>query len=163
MQTFEITISKDDIIAEVRNETHKFGKGRDNGSLTPQQVSNLQADDLAQDTAIVTTACNAALERAVSALSKHIDGIGGNAERNTVTITFRMSRYYSPLSNSAVESGIHEFVKAMTTYEYLKLVAPNDAILYHKVAENKLTEVKSSLNYKKWRSQSTSNLTSDNA
>jgi hypothetical protein len=74
-----------------------------------------------------------------------------------------MSRYYSPLSDRAVESGLKDFVKAMTMYEYLKLVAPNDAIQYHRLAENKLTEVKSSLNYKKWRSQSQSNLTSDNA
>jgi hypothetical protein len=153
MQTFEVTISKQNIIAEVRNETHKFGKGRDNGALTPQQVSNLQADDLSQDTSIVETAYKSALERAVSALSKHIDGLG-SAEEGAVTITFKMSRYYSPLSNASVESGIHDFVKAMTMYGYLKLVAPNDAAMYYREAENKLTEVKSALNYKKWRSQS---------
>jgi hypothetical protein len=151
MYTFNVTIDKERIAAEVRNETHKFGKSRDNGSLTPQQVSNLQADDLAQDTAIVNTALNTALERAVSALSKHIDGISPG--RESVTITFKMSRYYSPLADSSVQSGITAFVKAMTTYEYLKLVAPNDAILYHKQAEKHITEVKSSLNYKKWRNQ----------
>lgn len=162
MYTFTVTINYGRILDEVRNETHKFGKGRDNGSLTPQQVSNLQADDLAQDTAILDTAVHAAMERAVSALSKHIDGIGGSA-KESIELTFKMSRYYSPLSDRAVESGLKDFIKAMTMYEYLKLVAPNDAIQYHRLAENKLTEVKSSLNYKKWRSQSTSNLTSDNA
>lgn len=151
MYTFNVTIDKERIAAEVRNETHKFGKSRDNGSLTPQQVSNLQADDLAQDTAIVNTALNTALERVVSALSKHIDGISAGSE--SVTIIFKMSRYYSPLADSSVQSGITAFVKAMTTYEYLKLVAPNDAILYHKQAEKHITEVKSSLNYKKWRNQ----------
>lgn len=151
MYTFNVTIDKERIAAEVRNETHKFGKSRDNGSLTPQQVSNLQADDLAQDTAIVNTALNTAMERAVSALSKHIDGISPG--RESVTITFKMSRYYSPLADSSVQSGITAFVKAMTIYEYLKLVAPNDAILYHKQAEKHITEVKSSLNYKKWRNQ----------
>lgn len=154
MQTFEVSVNKNSIIAEVRNETHKFGKGRDSGALTPQQVSNLQADDLAQDTAILNSAYNSALERAVSALSKHIDGLGGADDTAVTVITFKMSRYYSPLSNASVQSGIHDFVKAMTTYEYLKLVAPNDANLYYKQAEAKLTEVKSSLNYKKWRSQS---------
>ena len=163
MYTFTVTINYGRILDEVRNETHKFGKGRDNGSLTPQQVSNLQADDLAQDTAILDTAVHAAMERAVSALSKPIDGIGGTSAKDSIELTFKMSRYYSPLSDRAVESGLKDFIKAMTMYEYLKLVAPNDAIQYHRLAENKLTEVKSSLNYKKWRSQSTSNLTSDNA
>lgn len=163
MYTFTVTINYGRILDEVRNETHKFGKGRDNGSLTPQQVSNLQADDLAQDTAILDTAVHAAMERAVSALSKHIDGIGGTSAKDSIELTFKMSRYYSPLSDRAVESGLKDFVKAMTMYEYLKLVAPNDAIQYHRLAENKLTEVKSSLNYKKWRSQSQSNSTSDNA
>ena len=161
MYTFNVTIDYNQVIAEVRNETHKFGKGRDNGSLTPQQVSNLQADDLPQDTSILTTAVHAAMERAVSALSKHIDGISPSTD--DVAVTFKMSRYYSPLSDRAVESGLKDFVKAMTMYEYLKLVAPNDATQYYRIAENKLTEVKSSLNYKKWRSQSTSGSTSDNA
>ena len=49
MYQFSVTINKEQVVADVRNETHKFGKGRDNGQLTPQQVSNLQADDLAQD------------------------------------------------------------------------------------------------------------------
>lgn len=163
MYTFTVTINYGRITEEVRNETHKFGKGRDNGSLTPQQVSNLQADDLAQDTAILDTAVHAAMERAVSALSKHIDGIGGSAEKDSVELVFKMSRYYSPLSDRSVESGLKDFIKAMTMYEYLKLVAPNDAIQYYRLAENKLTEVKSSLNYKKWRNKSQSNSTSDNA
>lgn len=163
MYTFTVTINYGQVVADVRNETHKFGKSRDNGSLTPQQVSNLQADDLAQDTAILNEAVQAALRQAVSSLSKHIDGINGGSVKDAVDITFKMSRYYSPLSDQSVGLGIYDFVKAMTIYEYLKLVAPNDAMLYHRQAEAKLTEVKSSLNYKKWRSQSTSSSTSDNA
>lgn len=153
MYQFSITINKNQIAADVRNETHKFGKSRDNGTLTPQQVSNLQADDLGQDSAIVTTSLNTALERIVSALSKHIDGINGGAEHDTVVITFSMSRFYNPINNASVQDGITAFVKAMTTYEYLKLVAPNDAVLYFRQAETHLSEVKSSLNYKKWRRQ----------
>ena len=155
MYQFNVTINKAQITDEVRNDTHKFGKGRDNGTLTPKQVSNMQADDLTQDTLIVTSALNTALEQAVSALSKHIDSI--TPSTNAVTITFKMSRYYSPVSNDSVESGLTAFVKAMTTYEYLKLVAPNEALLYRREAELKLSEVKSALNYKKWRTQSKSN------
>lgn len=151
MHQFTVTINKTQVASEVRNDTHKFGKGRDNGSMTPQQVSNLQADDLRQDSAIVTKALNNALERAVSELSKHIEGISPSDD--TVSINFKMSRYYSPLSDSSVQSGLQEFVKAQTIYEYIKLVAPNDAILYRKDADTKLSQVKSSLNYKKWRTQ----------
>lgn len=154
MQTFTVKVNKTKILAEVRNETHKFGKGRDNGALSPQQVSNLQADDLNQDTAILNAAYQSAVERGVSALSKHIDGITSMVG-DEVEITFKMSKYYSPLSNSSVESGIGDYVKSMTIYEYLKLVAPNDAVMYRKEAEVKLSEVKSSLNYKKWRNSLT--------
>ena len=148
MYQFTVTINKAQIAAEVRNDTHKFGKGRDNGTLTPQQVSHLQADDLNQDTAIVNTALNSALERAVSALSKHIDGISPG--ETSVDITFKMSKYYSPLSNSSVQSGLTDFVRAQTIYEYLKIVAPSESVLYLKEADHKLSQVKSSLNYKKW-------------
>ena len=103
------------------------------------------------------------MRRVVSSLSKHIDGIGGSNNKDSIELTFKMSRYYSPLSDKAVEDGVHDFIKAMTMYEFLKLVAPNDATLYHRQAEAKLTEVKQSLNYKKWRNQSTSGSTSDNA
>ena len=64
------------------------------------------------------------LERIVSQLSKHIEGITPTNE--TVTLDFKMSRFYSPVNDASVESNINAFVKAMTTYEYLKLVAPNE-------------------------------------
>lgn len=152
MYTFTVTINKPQITADVRNDTHKFGKGRDNGALSLQQVSNLQADDLAQDSEIVNTAINSSIERIVSALSKHIEGIAPGKE--VVEVTFKMSRFYTPVSDAAVQSGITDFVRAMAIYEYLKLVAPNDSMLYFKQAEQHLTEVKSALNYKKWRTQS---------
>lgn len=154
MYEFHVTIDKAQIASEVRNETHKFGKARDNGQLTPRQVSNMQADDLAQDTSIINTALSASLERAVSELSKHIDSIGSGTGREEVVLYFKMSKYYSPLSDSAVQSGITAYVRSFTVYEYLKHVAPSDANMYLRLAEAQLTIVKHALTYKKWRSKS---------
>lgn len=154
MYEFSVTIDKDQIAEEVRNETHKFGKGRDNGQLTPQQVSNLQADDLAQDTSIVNTSLELSLERVVGELAKHLDSVEPGALPHNVMLGFKMSHYYSPLSDSAVSTGIKAFIKTNTIYEYLKHVAPSDAALYLRQAEQYLTIVKSTLNYKRWHSKS---------
>ncbi len=154
MYEFSVTINKAQIAEEVRNETHKFGKGRDNGQLTPQQVSNLQADDLAQDTSIVNTSLELSLERVVGELAKHLDGVGAGTSNDEVVLDFKMSHYYSPLSDSAVSTGIKAFVKTNTIYEYLKIVAPSDSTLYLRQAEQYLTIVKSTLNYKKWHNKS---------
>lgn len=154
MQTFDIQIDYCEIVKKVRNETHKFGKGRDNGSLTPQQVSNLQADELPQDNAIVTDAVKGATQRIVVALSKHIQSIEPNYMGDGAVITFTMSRYYNPSSNGLVEEGVKAFIKDMAIYEYLKLVAPNDARQHQSNAMARLSEVRTALNYKRWHRQS---------
>jgi hypothetical protein len=154
MQTFDIQIDYCEIVKQVRNETHKFGKARDNGSLTPQQVSNLQADEMPQDDAIVTGAVKSATQRIVVALSKHIKSVEPNYLQNGVIVTFTMSKYYNTSSNGLVEVGVKDFVKDMAIYEYLKLVAPNDARQHQANAMTRLSEVRTTLNYKKWHRQS---------
>jgi hypothetical protein len=154
MQTFDIQIDYCEIVKQVRNETHKFGKGRDNGSLTPQQVSNLQADEMPQDNNIVANAVRSATQRIVVALSKHIQSVENNYMGDGVVITFTMSRYYNPASNGLVEDGVKAFVKDMAIYEYLKLVAPNDARQYQSNAMVRLSETRTTLNYKRWHRQS---------
>jgi hypothetical protein len=65
-----------------------------------------------------------------------------------------MSKYYNASSNGLVEEGVKDFVKDMAIYEYLKLVAPNDARQHQANAMTRLSEVRTTLNYKKWHRQS---------
>lgn len=153
MYTFEVKINKIEIMNEVRNETHKVGKAHDNGQLTPQQVSNLQADDLAQDTHIVMISVDNSIERAVAQLSKHIENVDSTTDRNQVVVTFKMSRYYSPVNDASIKSGLTDFVKKHAIYDFLKLSEPTQANAYKKEAEAILIHVKQTLNFKKWRNQ----------
>lgn len=154
MYEFTISIKRSELVKDVRNETHKIGKGKVGSQVSAQAISNMQADDLGQDTRIVETSIRKSLERVVGDLSKHIQDVGNNpTDEDEFFIKFRMSRYYNPTSDGTIETGIYDFVKDKAIYDFVKLTSQREANLYDNEAEMRLLIVKRILNNKKWRTQ----------
>lgn len=151
MYEFRIAIDKSAIERDVRNETHKIGKGRQGGDTPQQVVSNLQADDLSQDALIVGNSIRRSMERVVGDLSKFIHDVEPTHDSNVTAIVFRMSSYYNPTSDGDVEESIRSYIKNMAICDFIKLTLQREAQLYRNEAEVSLLHVKRILNNKKWR------------
>lgn len=151
MYEFTITIDKAVIERDVRNETHKIGKGKQGGNIPQQVISNIQADDLGQDSLIVGNSIQKSLERVVGDLSKFIYDLGAGEQENQTEITFRMSKYYSPTSDGFVREGIVSYIRNMAICDFIRLSLQRDSQMYRQDAESSLLNVKRILNNKKWR------------
>ena len=141
-----LNIKHGDITYAVRNKTHKAGK-----SFTPKDprvTSNMQADDTAQDTKIVSDSMDKAIGNVISMMSKRVSDV--NNEENMTTIVLNMPSTWRKSNRDGMITDIYNYIVDFCVAEFFVSARDiDDARTYLSSAEASLQQIRKKMNDKK--------------
>lgn len=148
----DISVIHEDIIFDIQNITHKYGRSKDNGENV-KSVALMQVDNSEQDSEII----NRLLTRHIYSLYDRMDRYTTNlstetfkiAENNTRTKTtykLTMPPNWPNKKSDTIRLAMHDYLVYSCIADHLNIVNPQDAGQYRQYADDAVSDIKYALN-----------------
>lgn len=144
-KTICFDIKHDDIVFDIQNITHKYGRIQYNGENI-EEVAILQVDNSEQDTEIIKQSLKRRLSELEMKMMRYIDYSETN-ETGTITIIYlKMPDNWPDKNVKLLQIASYEFLVNACIADYLRIVRPKDVPIYEDKAETNLNDIKYALN-----------------
>lgn len=150
-KTITITLYKSELIYDVQNKTYLTGRSRKDGT-NHEIVANMQANDDDENLNQVIRSISNAYDSMRMKMSEYIVDSSTSANdilintSGSFVVTLTMPNNYNQAANTAISSGLHQYIVNMATAEWFTITNKADASDYYTLAGTNMEQVREAIN-----------------
>lgn len=150
-KTITITLYKSELIYDVQNKTYLTGRSRKDGT-NHEFVANMQANEDDENLNQLIRSIGSAYDSMLMKMSEYIVDSSTSANdilkdtNGSFVVTLTMPNNFNQAANTAISSGLHQYIVNMATAEWFTITNKADAGDYYTLANTNLEQVREAIN-----------------